>query len=99
VLTPNDIAFLNNLVEQMSDFVESKAAENGYAFFSLGVLYNESKEDVPFDLEAYLKSNAPYGELISLDGVHPSAKGQSVLARAARRAIERTYGTGKSESD
>lgn len=99
VLTPNDIAFLNNLIEQMSDFVESKATENGYAFFSLGALYNESKEDVPFDLEAYLKSGTPYGDLISLDGVHPSAKGQSVLARAARRAIQRTYGTGKSESD
>ncbi len=99
ILTPNDIAFLNNLAQQMSDFVESKATENGYAFFSLGSLYNESKEDVPFDLEAYLKSGTPYGELISLDGVHPSAKGQSVLARAAQRAIQRTYGSGKSGTD
>jgi hypothetical protein len=92
VLTPNDVAFLNHLGDQMSDFIESKAIENGYAFFSLGALYNESKEDVPFDLETYLKSGTPYGKLISLDGVHPSAKGQGVLARAARRAIQRTYG-------
>ncbi len=28
-----NIAFLNNLAEQMSDFVESKATENGYACF------------------------------------------------------------------
>lgn len=95
ILTPGDIAFLNNLAEQMSDEIESKARENGYAFFPLGALYNESKEDVPFDLEAFLKSDTPYGTLISLDGVHPSAKGQSVFARVARQAIQRTYGTGK----
>lgn len=95
ILTPGDITFLNNLAEQMSDEIESKAKENGYAFFPLGALYNTSKEDVPFELNAFLKSDAPYGERISLDGVHPSAKGQSVFARAARHAIQRTYGTGQ----
>ncbi len=95
ILTPNDIAFLNGLGDQMSEEIESKAAENGYAVFALGALYNDSKEDVPFDLEAFLRSGTPYGELISLDGVHPSAKGQAVLARAARQAIQRTYGTGQ----
>jgi lysophospholipase L1-like esterase len=99
VLTPDDISFLNNLGEQMSDFIESKASENGYASFAIGSLYNNSKEGVPFDLEAYLKSGTPYGELISLDGVHPTAKGQSVLARTARQAIQRTYGRGNSASD
>jgi lysophospholipase L1-like esterase len=99
ILTPDDIAFVNGLAEQMSNFIESKAAENGYASFPIGALYNVSKEGVPFDLEAYLKSGTPYGELISLDGVHPSAKGQAVLARVARQAIQRTYGTGKSSGD
>ena len=99
VLTPDNISFLNNLGERMSDFIESKATENGYASFAIGALYNQSKEGVPFDLEMYLKSGTPYGELISLDGVHPTAKGQSVLARAARQAIQRTYGRGNSSSD
>ena len=99
ILTPDDIAFLNDLAERMSDFIESKASENGYATFAIGALYNESKEGVPFDLEAYLKSGTPYGELISLDGVHPTAEGQSVLARVARQAIQRTYGRSNSSSD
>lgn len=93
ILTPTDIAFLNNLGGQMSDEIESRAGENGYASFSLGALYDKSKEDVPFELETFLKSAAPYGELISLDGVHPSEKGAAVLARAARHAIQRTYGS------
>jgi hypothetical protein len=97
VLTPNDIAFVNDLASQMSDEIERRATENGYASFSLGALYDRSKDDVPFELEAFLKSDSPYGDLIGLDGVHPSAKGQTVLARAARQAIQRTYGTGKPE--
>jgi lysophospholipase L1-like esterase len=95
VLTPGDVQFLNNLAAQMSDYIEGKAADNGYAVFSIGRLYDRSKEDFPFDLESYLRSDTPYGEFISLDGVHPSAKGQTVLARAARQAIQNTYGTGQ----
>jgi lysophospholipase L1-like esterase len=97
VLTPSDITFLNGLAGQMSDFVEAQAAENGYAVFSLGELYDTSKEGVPFDLESYLHSGRPYGGLISLDGVHPSAKGQAVLAKAARKAIQRTYGGNRAD--
>jgi lysophospholipase L1-like esterase len=97
VLTPTDITFLNGLAAQMSDFIEGKAAENGYATFSLGSLYDESKEGVLFDLDTYLKSDHPYGELISLDGVHPSGAGQAVLAKAARKAIQRTYGGNRAD--
>jgi lysophospholipase L1-like esterase len=97
VLTPADITFVNNLASQMSDFIEAKAAENGYAVFSLGSLYNESKEGVPFDLDTYLRSGQPYGELISLDGVHPSAQGQAVLAKTARKAIQHTYGGNRAD--
>ena len=99
VLTPGDISVLNDLGEQMSDFIESTATENGYAFFAIGALYNESKRGVRFDLDRYLNSATPYGELISLDGVHPSADGQTILARAAKQAIQATYGRGTSADD
>ncbi|HUQ98922.1 MAG TPA: hypothetical protein VM166_05655 [Gemmatimonadaceae bacterium] len=97
VLTPGDITFLNGLADQMSDFIEGIAAENGYAVFALGTLYNESKDGVPFDLDTYLKSAQPYGELISLDGVHASGQGQAVLAKAARKAIQHTYGGNRAD--
>ncbi|HXG71580.1 MAG TPA: SGNH/GDSL hydrolase family protein [Gemmatimonadaceae bacterium] len=95
ILTPADINYLNGLAEQTSDEIEARAAENGYAVFPLGVLYNKVKEDVPFELGAFLTSGSPYGKRISLDGVHPSADGHSVLARAARVAISKAYGTGR----
>jgi lysophospholipase L1-like esterase len=39
-----------------------------------------------------LFSNAPFGPYISLDGVHPSGSGQSILADAAVQAINARYG-------
>lgn len=95
ILTPADIAFLNQLGDDMSAEIERHAKQNGYAVFPLGVLYNFSKWNVPFAVKAYMESAAPYGDLISLDGVHPSAKGQSVFAYAARFAITAKYGSGR----
>ena len=95
VLSPSDITTLNGLAAQMSGFIKAKAAENGYAVLSLGVLYDHSKGDVPFDLQAFLTSATPYGTTISLDGIHPSGEGQKILARAARVAIIQTYGSNR----
>src|SRR5436190_968308 len=95
VLTPANITFINDLINQMSDEVDRHAAENGWATFALGVLYDRSKDDVPFDLVSYLTSDEPYGHWISLDGVHASSAGQKKLAQAARVAIQKTYGTGR----
>ena len=91
ILTPADIEYLNALGEQMSDEIERQAAKHRYAVFSLGELYNSSKDGVPFELEAFLKSSTPYGPKISLDGVHPNEAGHAVLAAAARREIIATY--------
>ena len=95
VLTAADISYLNELVHQMSALIQAKADQNGYAVFSLDALYAKSKDDVPFDLNAFLTSSTPYGPTISLDGVHPSAEGQKILAKAASKAIQKTYGKGK----
>ena len=38
-----------------------------------------------FDAYAIMTSAEPYGPLISLDGIHPTAAGSQVLADAARR--------------
>ena len=91
ILTPADIQYLNNLGDRMSDEIERQAAKHRYAVFSLGELYNTSKDGVKFDLEAYLKSATPYGPKISLDGVHPNEEGHRILAAAARKAIIARY--------
>jgi len=45
-----------------------------------------------FRVTDLLFSNQPFGPYMSLDGVHPSAAGQSLLATAAVNAINAKYG-------
>jgi hypothetical protein len=90
VLTSSDINAINTRMAQMNAYIEAKANENGYAFFKMAALYDLPK--INFNLVDVLFSNSPFGPNISLDGVHPSAQGQSILATAAVQAINAKYG-------
>jgi len=90
VLTSSDISAINSLMAQMNAHMQAKAAANGWAYFSLSALYDQPKP--AFKVLDVLFSNAPFGPNISLDGVHPSAQGQSILAAAAAQAINAKYG-------
>lgn len=90
VLTSSDINAINARMAQMNAHIQAKANEGGYAFFTLAALYDLPK--INFNLVDVLFSNAPFGPNISLDGVHPSAQGQSILATAAVQAINARYG-------
>ena len=93
ILTEADMTSLNAAAAQINTFITNRANENGYATFSLGVLYDVAKDGVPFNLNTILTSAAPFGNLISLDATHPTAAGQAVLASAAKAAIIQKYGS------
>lgn len=99
ILTPGDIIFINNLLAGMDSVILHRAQENDYAHFRLQALYGDVKTGVPFRLAgpstepiAFLTGTNPYGPKISLDGIHPSKQGHSVLANAAIDAINAHYG-------
>ena len=93
VLTPADIGAINALLGQMTDNIRAQATARGYAYFSLGALFDRSDlKPANYSIIAQLTSSTPFGSLISLDGVHPSPAGHAVLADAAVRAINATYG-------
>ncbi len=98
-LTQSDITFINSLLVQMDTVIAHRAQENGYAHFRLQALYGIAKSGNPFRLTAaadqpvaFLSGATPYGPLISIDGVHPSREGHSVIAQAAVDAINQQYG-------
>jgi lysophospholipase L1-like esterase len=91
VLSPAEAAQVNALVGQLDAYIRARAVDNGYAYFELGALYATAKQGVAFSLDRLLTSDEPYGPLISLDGVHPSRAGHTVLAGAAADAIRSTY--------
>ena len=90
VLTTEDIAAINAQMARMNAHIKAKAAEYGYAYFSLDAVYALPKP--AFSVSGLLFSNSPFGTNISLDGVHPSAQGQGLLAVAAAQAISAKYG-------
>jgi hypothetical protein len=90
VLTSSDINTINLRMAQMNVHIQAKANENGYAFFKMAALYDLPKGSL--NLYNVLFSKTPFGPNISLDGVHPSAQGQTILANAAVQAINARYG-------
>jgi lysophospholipase L1-like esterase len=90
VLTSGDISAINARMAQMNARMQARAAENGWAYFSLDAVYGLPKPGL--DVVNLLFSSAPFGSTISLDGVHPSSAGQAVLANAAVKAINAKYG-------
>ncbi len=91
ILTPSEVAIVNGVIAQMNAHIQSEAADRGYAYFSLGALYDQPGLKPPFSLSVLLGSPVPFGPLFSLDGVHPSALGSSVIASAAAHALNTTY--------
>lgn len=92
-LTPGDRAAVNALLAQMNAHIERRARERGWAHFRLGALYEAPGVRVPYSaIQQFLSTEAPYGQFISFDGYHPSALGQTMLAQAAARALNETYG-------
>ena len=94
VLTPADMDAIAAQLVAMNNYIRQVAQENGFAFFDLDPLYGRQDLKAPFNSVALLTSDTPYGPLISLDGVHPSAAGHHILAREAAKSLNVTYHLG-----
>lgn len=92
IITASDMAAINDRMAQMNSHIQAKATQRGYAFFKLAALYDLPKGSL--SMYNVLFSSNPFGSSFSLDGVHPSAQGQAILADAAVQAINSTYKLG-----
>ena len=92
ILTPADTATINGVVRQMNVRITELAEANGYALLDANeVLGFIVSARAPYSLVAQLSCNIPYGQYISLDGVHPSNQGHILIANAAIEAINIEY--------
>lgn len=91
ILTPDEVNRVNDLMARMDQHIRLEAERHNFAYFRLQALYGRPEVRVPFNLGAFLSSQQPYGDLISLDGVHPTAAGARILAEAAAQALDDRY--------
>jgi hypothetical protein len=89
ILTPADMAIIDDQMARMNDRMEAVAQEHGYAYFDISVVYDRPKGSL--DLGDVLFSDDPFGPYMSLDGVHPNDAGHALLADAAVAAIRDRY--------
>lgn len=97
VLTPAEAGVVNAKMAEMDSFIEARAAQLRFAHFRLNALYGRQGLKPAFSVVQLMTSAQPYGALISLDGIHPSAEGHAVLAAAAARSLDARYQFGMSE--
>jgi lysophospholipase L1-like esterase len=92
VLTPDEAATVNAQMAEMTAHIRAEAGRLGFAYTELEALYGRSDVKSPFNVVEMMTTATPYGPYISLDGIHPSADGQRILAEAAARALDSQYG-------
>jgi len=97
ILTPAELGIVSAQVQAMNAHIQAEATHRGFAYFALGALYDRADLKGPFSLSVLLGSPTPFGTLISLDGVHPTGLGSSILAHAAAHALNATYNLGIQE--
>jgi lysophospholipase L1-like esterase len=92
ILTPADTAFVDDLIRQMNTHIQAQATAHSWAYLDLNTalaVFVVRKSH--FSLSAFLGCTRPFGQYISLDGIHPTADGQQEIANAAAAALNATY--------
>jgi lysophospholipase L1-like esterase len=92
ILTPTDTTFIDAQIRQMNDHISAQAASHGWAYLDLNTaLAGFIATKGHFNLQAFLGCRLPFGQYISLDGIHPTAYGQQAIANAAADALNSHY--------
>jgi hypothetical protein len=93
ILTPADVLLIDGVIGGMNSHIQSVAQNNGWAYLDLSIVWAQfvSRRGA-FSVAKLLACVRPYGQYVSLDGVHPNAQGYQEMANAAADALNTTYG-------
>jgi len=92
VLTQADTAALAGQIRQMNTHISDLASQHGWAYLDLNTaLASFVAAKSHFSLSAFLGCTRPFGQYTSLDGIHPTADGQQLIANAAADALNQHY--------
>jgi lysophospholipase L1-like esterase len=92
VLTESDTTFVNGLIRSMNAHIQAQASSHGWAYLDLNTSLASFVTLKPrFSVARFLSCTRPFGQFITLDGIHPSVDGQQAIANAAADALNAHY--------
>ncbi|MCB0398833.1 MAG: G-D-S-L family lipolytic protein [Winogradskyella sp.] len=93
VLLPSENAEIIAAVDAYNTTIENVANANGLALVDVNSILTEAATTgIMFD-EYNLNADLVFGGLVSLDGVHLTARGYALMANSFLQAIDATYGS------
>lgn len=99
VLVPAETDEIAMAVDGFNATIANVAAANGLAFVDVNaILTQASTTGIMFD-DYLMNTDLVFGGLVSLDGIHLTARGYALMANSFLEAIDATYGTNFIASD
>ncbi|KAB1069796.1 G-D-S-L family lipolytic protein [Tamlana haliotis] len=93
VLTPEEQNNIHDAAMAYNTSIESLANSNNLALADLKSIFEEaSTTGIKFD-DYFLNTDLVFGGLVSLDGIHLTARGYALMANTFLSAIDETYGS------
>jgi len=97
VLTASEVAEAQAAVNSFNATIQGVASQYGWAFWDAYAVLNQVVgPGLPMD-DFVLTGDLVMGGLFSLDGVHPTARGNAVIAKLMLEAIDAHYGSNLSD--
>jgi len=94
VLDAGEQATLNGAIDGYNSYISAKANTIGFAYYDPNILFAAKRADGTIPAFPNLAStNATFGTLISLDGIHPTAAAHLLIANGLITAINAKYAT------
>lgn len=93
ILTPADVAAIESAVTQFNAHMRGVAGAHEWAFADLTDAFARFAAAAgAYAPATQLTCAVPYGGYLSLDGIHPAARGQQAVADAVSAALNARYG-------
>jgi lysophospholipase L1-like esterase len=92
VLLPSEQQDVATATAAHNATLASLANSNGLALVDLNAILNEAATGIDFD-DYTLNTDLVFGGLVSLDGIHLTARGYALMANKYLEKIDETYGS------
>jgi lysophospholipase L1-like esterase len=93
ILTKPEVEKIQTAIKEFNTIIRFVALNKGLAFVDVNTMLKKAKSKSTYDPQT-LSINYNKRNVFSLDGLHPNAFGQALLANEFIGAINATYGTG-----